>query len=369
MLSSDYILITGADGYIGSRLVRRLLLETECRLHLWLRSDSEPEFCSKREAMMLKLPEAALSTRVTMSYGNLLGDDPFRDIEPNHITKIIHSAAVTRFNVEYDLAQSINVEGNRKLMRFAESCPNLTQYLLVSSIYASGLQPGQIAEKELAGIHGFANHYERSKWQCEADVAKTSLPWSIARLSTVVSDTVAGEVSQFNAVHNTLKLFHYGMLSIVPGSEQSILYFITGDFATAALLSAISANRPKAIFNVCYTKTESIELGKFINIAYSTFMTDEGFKRRRILPPLYSDLESFQSLSNSMVDFGQGIVSQASASISPFAPQLFVQKDVTNEFTRMLLPGYAAPDSVQLVTSLCRWLVQHKWGRAHASVA
>src|SRR5438445_4516778 len=119
------------------------------------------------------------------------------------------------FNAEADLVGRVNADGTEKLLRFAARSPGLESLGLISSIYASGLQSGPIAEIPFDGKAGFANHYESSKWESEARLLRgyASLPWKICRLATAIADDASGRVSQYNAFHNTLKLFHYGLMS------------------------------------------------------------------------------------------------------------------------------------------------------------
>lgn len=359
------ILITGADGYVGSRVAADLLNSGQDNLILWLRSDSPGEFEEKVTRMKLRLgdrPELRYAT------GDLREQAPFESLNPDEIRTIIHSAAVTRFNVERDLAQAINVRGTRAAIEFAGRCRDLERFMLVSSIYASGLEAGDIRETTFSGQSGFANYYEESKWQCEQDVQQSDLPWQIARVATIVSDSSAGDVSQFNAVHNTLKLFYYGMLPLVPGVHDAKLYFTTGSFVVSALMSILQYGCSNGIYHVSAEHSNAVGLDQFIESAYRTFSDDSSFQRRRVLPPLYADIDSFSALSDSMIHFGHGIMSQASASVSPFAKQLFVRKEVYADELRKIMPNCNQPDIIGLIPQICSWLVQNKWGKTHVAV-
>ena len=43
------------------------------------------------------------------------------------------------------------------------------------------------------------------------------------------------QVTQHNAVHNTLQLLYYGFISTLPGSPATPVYLVTGDFVEAYL--------------------------------------------------------------------------------------------------------------------------------------
>jgi thioester reductase-like protein len=394
MADGRSILITGSDGYVGSRLAIALWSRTNESLHLWVRAENSEAFRRK----LLKLASfnlegetdnakkkwtevlhAATSSdkfddqncmieahpRLTISYGELTTAHPFSAVRPETISSIVHSAAITRFNVEAELAQATNVDGSKKVCDFARSCSNLKHLILVSSVYASGLQDGIISESPLGADNDFANHYEHSKWLSERQVIEdfNDLPWKIARVATIVADDISGTVSQQNAVHNTLKLFYYGMLSIVPGTPESPLYFVTGDFVTNCLLDILRSGQDRSIYHVAHDYSECFRLEHFIDTAFESFSTDESFKKRGILPPLYSEYDSFKMLADSMVNFGQSVMSQASGSISPFARQLYVDKRLSNQRLRSLVHNYEAPDMKLLVERMCEYLVKTKWGR------
>ena len=70
--------------------------------------------------------------------GQVGADQPFAGVPLTGIDAIVHTAAVIRFNVESGLADSVNIEGTRKLVALAQHCPKLALLVYVSSIYATG---------------------------------------------------------------------------------------------------------------------------------------------------------------------------------------------------------------------------------------
>lgn len=335
-MAADRILITGADGYLGSRLARRLLERTDARLVLWGRSDGD------------------------------LGDpEPFAQVDPRDIRAIVHTAAVIRFNVEREIAENVNVGGARKAMQLAARCPDLDAFLLVSSLYACGLRSGPIEEVRLDDSAGFSNHYEWSKWASEELLHSefAGLPWKIGRVATVIADDESGTVSQQNSIHNTLKLLFFGLLSILPGDPKVTPYFVTGDFATDSLERILRDGCVRTIHHVAHTKQESATLGELLDIAFEVFERDPTFRARRLLKPLYCDAEAFDLLVEGVADCGGPIVRQALASVAPFARQLFLHKDVRNDRLARTMAPYRAPDPRRLIRNTCQRLVETRWGR------
>lgn len=362
-MSGGPILITGAGGYLGLRLARDLLANTDHVLILWLRDDG----LRKSQAPIHALAD---NKRVRITGGDLSQEDPFAVLDPREITGIVHAAAVTRFNVDPETAQRINVEGTRKLLDFAERCPALEFFDLLSTIYVAGLRTGTVREELLDESAGFANEYERSKSRAEQLLAgRLSLPWRIFRIATVISDDDRGHVVQQNAVHNTLKLLYYGLLSLIPGTPEVPLYFVTGEFVTTALRTMMTSSVPSGtIVHISHSRSESVTLEQFIAAVFDTFQLDATFRSRRALRPLYANAESFDLLAAQVSRLSSGILGQAVGSMAPFARQLFSTKDFSNDNLRAFIPSYTPPDPVALIVRTCENLLATRFGMNQQTV-
>src|SRR5579871_3951104 len=99
---SKATLITGADGYIGMRVARRLMATGGEPLMLWVRSADRREFDAKVETMKGAL--APMNGTVSFHTGDLAKDDCFASLDRCALAKIVHCAAVTRFNVDAQTA-------------------------------------------------------------------------------------------------------------------------------------------------------------------------------------------------------------------------------------------------------------------------
>jgi nucleoside-diphosphate-sugar epimerase len=358
------VLLTGASGYVGQALIERLLRTTDDRLVLWLHARTREE--AEAKTALLSPSVAAHRDRVEFAWGELGADQPFAGVSPRDIGAIVHSAAITRFNVAEADAQRVNVEGSRKLFQLASQCPSLDNLVFVSTAYASGLRGGVIPETRLSGEAGFANHYERSKWQAEELLATDfgHLPYAILRVATILCDDESGTVTQKNAVHNTLKLLFYGLLSLVPGHKDTPLYFVTGDFVARVLGEWLHHPRPGQIAHVCHSRAEAVLLDEMVTIAFDVFGADEQFRVRRVLKPLYTDAESFDLLAEGIDSFGGDAFRQALGSVAPFARQLFVKKELSTDALSSLRSGGEPQGVHRLVRRTCESLVKTRWGRA-----
>jgi nucleoside-diphosphate-sugar epimerase len=371
-------LITGADGYIGRRVAAALLREGDDRLLLALRATGASEFADKRarlERALERVPSCVPDPgrghgRVSFVAADLSRDGALDQVDPRAVTRIVHAAAVTRFNVERDLARRVNVEGTVRLTAFAARCAGLRRLTLLSTLYSAGTRSGEIAERRHDEA-GFANHYEWSKWAAEETVlAATDLPVSVLRLPTVIADGDDGQVTQYNAFHNTLKLCFYGLLSLLPGLPTTPLSLATAAFTTAAVTRLIDPATPAGIYHVSPDPADTLTLDELITIAFTVFGRDRQFRRRQVLAPAYCDQESFNDLVAAAARFrGGGLIQESLASVAPFGNQLYLAKTFRNDALRAAWPGYQVPDPTALVEAVCEQLVASRWGRQLAAAA
>lgn len=355
------ILLTGGNGYLGLRLADAILEQSDFDVQLWIHGKDDR---SKLEPIENRFQKAIAAKRLKISGGELSSDDPFEQVDRSTIQQIIHSAAVTRFTVEADLADQVNIGGTEKMFGLARACPQLENVQLLSTVYASGLRTGDVYEKPLEAGSDFSNHYERSKWEAEQIAWKQKdLPCNIVRISTLISDDPSGVVSQQNAFHNTLKLFYYGLLSLFPGEKSTPLYFVTGDFVVEAIMSIFGSKEHGQIYHVCHRASETATLEELVDTVFDTFADYPDFKTRRVLKPLWADVESFQLLNDGMGSLSGGVVAQAVSSVAPFSKQLFAPKDFHNENLQKVMPQYKAPDPLELISNTAKFLADTKWGR------
>jgi nucleoside-diphosphate-sugar epimerase len=360
------MLLTGATGYIGKKLLEQLLVERPETLLVPIRASSAEEL-EKRKAELLKDVSTKNQSRVEAIQSDLANLIENLQAHRTDITVIIHNAAKTAFNVDEATANSVNRDGSLALLKFASECPQLEDFTYVSTLYASGMTAGSIKE-EFFNSPIFANHYERSKWEVEEAIRTqfVNLPWRIARVATVISDGDNGIVIQHNAIHNTLKLFYYGLISLLPGRAETPIHLVDGDFTAKSLAAVVNKGQNQKIYHVCYDQAASIPLGRFIDIAFEEFNKDEMFKSRRLLKPLFADEKSFDTLVTNMKGFGGSVLNQGLASISPFGRQLFVKKEVHNEGLQSLLKTYQTPAMEEIVRKTCQHLAQTKFTKGGA---
>jgi nucleoside-diphosphate-sugar epimerase len=279
-----------------------------------------------------------------------LGRADVDEIDPDGITDIVHCAAMTNFGVDRETARAVNIEGTRRVVEFAKRCTGLRRYVQLSTLYSVGTLTGPVGER-LYTAQSFANHYEWSKHEAESLVAESGLPWAIVRIATVAADDDSGRVTQYNALHNTLKLVYYGLLSLIPGDPATPVPLTTGDRALAAITAALGAP-PSGVHHAVPSDTAT--LGELIDICYDVFAEDPSFARRRILKPVFCDQRSFDDLLAAARSMRAGPVHDALTSVAPFARQLYLPKTFA---------GSGDLDPGELVRAVAKHLVATRWGR------
>lgn len=345
-------LITGADGYLGCRIAAALSGED---LVLAVRARDAAELARKRERLAHL---ATTDARVAVVPVDLRERDALARLDPRPVTRIIHAAAETRFGVDRRTAARVNRDGTARVIRFARRCAGLRGLVLLSTLYTAGRRRGEVPEVRHDRA-GFVNHYEWSKWAAEEHVlAESALPVSVVRLPTVIADDDSGAVGQHNAVHHTLRLYYYGLLTLLPGDPATPLSLATAEFATAAVTALLGA--PPGIYQVC---SGQVPLGAAVEAAYSAFERDPAYRRRMLPRPVPCDRDSFVDLVAAAEGLRGTPLGEALASISPFADQLYLPKRFRTDRLRAAWPGYRGSDAAALVESVSAHLVATRWGR------
>jgi len=361
-MSDGVALITGSGGYLGHRLARHYLDTSDIELVLPVRT------AARRAEIEVAL--GPLARRVVFVPGDLDGPEAFADVDVawrNRITSVIHAAAITRFNVDRDLARRVNVEGTAQVVALARTCPSLETFSHVSTVYATGLREGPIGEELTDDTAGFANAYEWSKWAGEQLVAGADdLPWRVLRVATVIADDDAGMVTQYNAFHETLKLCFYGLLSLLPGRAATPLYFVTGRFAVDAIVALAQPGGAGGIYHVSPDRAGALTLDQVLDLVFEQFGVEDDFAKKRIMRPLLADEETFELLVAGVSPIAGGLVAQALDNVAPFARQLYVDKTLDNSRLREAMDACTLPDAAPLLANTCRRLLATRWGRRDA---
>ncbi|GGK74807.1 SDR family oxidoreductase [Mangrovihabitans endophyticus] len=357
------VLVTGADGYLGLRTVQRLLAETDDRLVLSVRAADRTELADKKSRLERETGTTA-HRRVEVVPADLTEDAPLAGVATD-LACIVHAAARTNFDIGRDTARRVNADATARVAEFAAACPRLDRFLFLSTLVSVGCRTGDIAETVTEGDVEHANHYEWSKEQAERRLAErfAHLPWSIARLSTIVADDDTGRVTQYNAFHNTLKMLFYGLLSLMPGLPDTPLYLATAEFTARGIVRLTRPETVGGVYHLAPSPDEAVPLGDVMNTVFDIFERDPAFVRRRLLRPEFCDLGTFAFMVDATRGLGASPAAGALRSVAPFSEQMFRPKRFDNSRLRASWPDAPAASGLPLVAATCATLVGTRWGR------
>lgn len=220
------ILVTGGNGFIGSRVVEQLL--SVGYAVAILDDDSSPSKYSVRNQS---------KDRVTIYTKNLCDDSVYSSIKRNHdIVGIVHLAAIHYIpycNAHPEEAVSVNVDGTKLVQQFAEEIDAPLVFASSAAVYCNehNRQVQDIADFTLDG----ADVYSRTKILGEQLLAKSSLRYAALRFFNVYGAFDPHE-------HLIPKLIHQaqsGLEEIQLGSSDSIRDYVYVDDVAAAVVAVL----------------------------------------------------------------------------------------------------------------------------------
>ncbi len=248
--------VTGATGFIGKRLVKKLLERRGAVVYFLLRSESQA-----------KVPEllaywGVSKARAIPVHGDLtarkLGVSA-EDIKAlkGQIDHIFHLAAVYDLSADEESQVAVNVEGTRNAVEFAKAIDG-GHFHLVSSIAAAGLYEGVFREDMFDEAENLDHPYFSTKHESEKIVRREcKVPWTVYRPAMVVGDSRTGEMDKIDGPYYFFKLIQR-MRQILPpwmpavGLEGGRVNIVPVDFVVDALdhISHSKADLSKRCFHL-----------------------------------------------------------------------------------------------------------------------
>jgi long-chain acyl-CoA synthetase len=240
------VLITGANGFVGTQIARRLLQNKETTILALIRAADAEEGARKLAREWWDWPELinAIGTSVKVVCGDVcsphlgLKETDYDSLVEN-VTHVIHTAADWRL-VSLEEIRKTNVQGTANVLEVAKEANrrhSLERFSHISTAYVAGGRTGVVSETDLTDEFGFFTPYEQSKYEGEVLVqaAKNELPITVFRPSMIVGDSQTGAIKTFNTFYYPVKLYLTGKRRFMPVGGSLRINVIPVDYVAEAV--------------------------------------------------------------------------------------------------------------------------------------
>jgi long-chain acyl-CoA synthetase len=367
MKSEELIFVTGATGFLGTRLVQELLGRfPQARLALLIR-DKAGKSGLQRAAAMVPASELhrieVYSGDVDQAHCGL--DAAALDRLGAETTRVIHCAATVRFDHTLEEARRTNVEGTRRVLDFAAGARQLRSLAYVGTAYVAGERSDLVREDELAVGQSYRNTYEQTKAEAEALVRSrlSSMPGVILRPSIIVGDSQTGVTSSFKMMYWPLKIYSRRLWRTVPGYPDAVLDIVPVDFvATAVARLAFDEAAQGSTVHLCAGPKGSATIEQVARRAMEYFHVRE---------PRYVDPKFFFAVARPLLFMAlwgpkRRVLRDGRAYRDYFTMRM--QFDTSNA-ERLLEPvGVCPPPVLEYLDRLFNYCVASEWGRKAVAV-
>ena len=201
--------VTGATGFIGRRLVERLLEQRQGKVYVLVRESSRPRLEDLIERWSI-VAGAAAGERIEPVIGDLrrplLGVEKERVSElRGKVTHFFHLAAVYDMTAPAERNTAVNVGGTTHAVELARALDAKCLHH-VSSIAVAGQYKGIFEEDMFEEGQRLPSPYHRTKFESERIVREQPyLPWRVYRPGIVVGDSQTGEMEKIDGPYYFFK--------------------------------------------------------------------------------------------------------------------------------------------------------------------
>jgi thioester reductase-like protein len=201
--------VTGATGFIGRRLLERLLDKRQGDVYLLVRESSLERLDDLIEHWSVAV-SAAAAKRIQPVLGDLRR--PLLGLEQEQVTELrgkivhlFHLAAVYDMTAPAELNTAINVGGTTHAVELARAL-EVEHLHHVSSIAVAGEYKGLFGEDMFDEGQKLPSPYHRTKFESERIVREQPyVPWRVYRPGIVVGDSQTGEMDKIDGPYYFFK--------------------------------------------------------------------------------------------------------------------------------------------------------------------
>ncbi|GAB3466182.1 SDR family oxidoreductase [Massilia terrae] len=232
--------VTGATGFIGKRLVLKLLEDPENEVWFLVRASSPDTLAAARRYWGVS------AARATPVFGDLLQpllgvSESDRTLLRKQIDHVFHLAAV--YDLRADAAQQVaaNVDGTRNAVELAVAL-DARCFHHMSSVAAAGMYDGTFREDMFDEAGALWHPYFATKHAGEKIVRQCrAVSWRVYRPGLVVGDSRTGETDKADGPYYFFKLIQRLRALLPPwmpaiGIEGGHINIVPVDYVVAALV-------------------------------------------------------------------------------------------------------------------------------------
>ncbi len=231
--------VTGATGFIGKRLVKKLLERKGAVVHFLIRQGSADKVADLRTYWGVS------AARAVPVFGDLtakklgVASEDVKKLK-GQIDHFYHLAAVYDLGADEETQVAVNIEGTRHTVDLAKAI-DAGHFHHVSSIAAAGLYEGVFREDMFEEAEGLDHPYFQTKHESEKIVRQDcKVPWTVYRPAMVVGDSTTGEMDKIDGPYYFFKLIQRLRQLLPPwmptvGLEGGRVNIVPVDFVVNAL--------------------------------------------------------------------------------------------------------------------------------------
>ena len=231
--------VTGATGFIGKRLVKKLLERKGAVVHFLIREESADKVADLRNFWGVG-PARAVPVFGDLTAKKLgVAADDVKKLK-GEIDHFYHLAAVYDLAADEETQVAVNIEGTRNTVDLAKAI-DAGHFHHVSSIAAAGLYEGVFREDMFDEAEGLDHPYFQTKHESEKIVRQDcKVPWTVYRPAMVVGDSQTGEMDKIDGPYYFFKLIQRLRQLLPPwmptvGLEGGRVNIVPVDFVVNAL--------------------------------------------------------------------------------------------------------------------------------------
>ncbi|MGK4007295.1 SDR family oxidoreductase [Sorangium sp. So ce1036] len=251
------VLITGFPSFVAKRMLQHLLAsEPRTLVYAVVLAKSWAQASTERDA--LPAPDRE---RVVLLEGDVTAMDlglsgaEFRQLT-REVDRIHHLAYMGHAGADRSAAHALNVVGTAEVLELARACASLQCLVHQSTAFVSGDRTGTVYEDDLEAGQTFRNPVEETRMRAEVLVrrAMRHVPVAVIRPTTVVGDSVSGEIDRLDGLYLLVLLIMAAPPDIaipMPGRGDVPLNIVPIDFVVRAA-HAIGLHRlaPRRTFHI-----------------------------------------------------------------------------------------------------------------------